>query len=133
MGAWGVGPFDNDDAADWLAEFSEDPSLESVRIALEAVTDLGDSDYLEITECGAAIAAAEIVAVHGRASIDLPEEVVAWVDEHEDNAAMELSELALCALARVKTDSEMESSWKDGAMRQEWIASVEELEGRVSR
>ena len=58
MGAWGTGPFDNDDAADWIYAV-EDGGVATVRSALRAVADDDDPD----SDIGAAgIAAAELVA-----------------------------------------------------------------------
>ena len=33
MGAWGPGHLDNDDAADWLADFEEEPTVAMVTSA----------------------------------------------------------------------------------------------------
>jgi hypothetical protein len=63
MGTWGFGPFENDDAADWLSELQDDQELPVVSAAFECV--MGEEaagEYLEVTDCCNAVAAAEIVA-----------------------------------------------------------------------
>ena len=55
MGAWSHGPFDNDDAADWLSELLEQDSMTMIVDAFCAVTrpanSEDDDDYIEIW-CG---------------------------------------------------------------------------------
>ena len=58
MGAWGVGIYDNDDAADWVAEL-EDGGLAVVSAALSTIV---DGDYVEAPEGARAVAAADVVA-----------------------------------------------------------------------
>ena len=54
MGAWGSGPFENDDAVDWVGELYEGGGLDTCRSALRvALTD----NYLEMYVGAAAIAA----------------------------------------------------------------------------
>ena len=53
MGAWRLGRFDNDDAANWLAEF-ERGGLAAVRVALSVVTTLKVTDALEAPEATSA-------------------------------------------------------------------------------
>ena len=60
MGAWGFGSFDNDDAADFLADATESGDLSLVRGALDNV--LTSTEYVEAPDASQAIAAAEIVA-----------------------------------------------------------------------
>ena len=55
MGAWGYLPFENDDALDWLEEL-EAGGADVVRSALAKAGDR----YVEATEGGVAIAAAEV-------------------------------------------------------------------------
>jgi Domain of unknown function (DUF4259) len=38
MGAWGAGPFENDDASDWVYELEEAPDLNFVRDVLSPTT-----------------------------------------------------------------------------------------------
>jgi hypothetical protein len=61
MGAWDIGPFDNDDAADWLYVLEESSDVSTIAAALGVITDIGDG-YLEAPDCSNALAAVEIVA-----------------------------------------------------------------------
>jgi hypothetical protein len=69
MGAWSSGPFDNDDAADFVGELCKMTPPEFVAAvlgdALLAVT-AGDG-YIEAPEMSRAVAAAAIVALFGGA------------------------------------------------------------------
>ena len=60
MGAWGVGPFENDDASDWVYQLEGAEDLELVRGTLEAAAN--PQGYLEAPTCSEALAAAEVVA-----------------------------------------------------------------------
>jgi hypothetical protein len=65
MGAWGNGPFDNDDAADFLGELGAVGDADAVSVvlgdALKAV--INNDDYIEAPEMSRAIAAAAVVAL----------------------------------------------------------------------
>ena len=98
MGASATGPFDNDDALDFIDDLAEAPGWRTVVQALDYVTK--QAGYLEAPEGAIAVAAAAIVAASvGGASI-LP-------DNHQDlksalGAAPEGAVvLARSALARV--------------------------------
>ena len=58
MGAWGVGIYENDDAADWSAEVG-DRGLAAVEAALVAAGSAGD---VESPDGSCALAAADVVA-----------------------------------------------------------------------
>src|SRR5258708_20240958 len=62
MSIWEPGPFENDDAADWVTEVEEDPGLELIEDALSEVADPAHVGYLEIPDGAIAVAAAELVA-----------------------------------------------------------------------
>lgn len=62
MSIWGIHPVENDDAADWIGEFLEEPSILTLNDAFDDVLGADEEDYLEITECANAVAASAIVA-----------------------------------------------------------------------
>lgn len=62
MSIWGSGIADNDDAADWLDDFVDEPSITALNDALDEVLGSSASDYVEVTEGAAAVVAAQIVA-----------------------------------------------------------------------
>ena len=81
MGAWGIGNFDNDDAADWVYELAESDGTDVLVAALEGATSEG---YLEAPVSCAALAAAEVVAaLLGNAGKALPDEVRKWVADND--------------------------------------------------
>lgn len=62
MGAWGYGPFDNDDAMDFIHELAE-RSGEVESVLREAMREAADGrDYLDRDQVSAAIVAACVVA-----------------------------------------------------------------------
>ena len=62
MSLWGPGPFENDDGADWFAEFRDEPQLESIRAALKEVAHPEHFGYHDVADGAEAIAAAEVLA-----------------------------------------------------------------------
>jgi hypothetical protein len=120
MGAWGWGPFDNDDAADWVGEFrgaDRDTGLRAVGAALRTVAEARPDDYLDAPEGTMAVAAAEVVAaVHGLDVLETSynEELLAWVATMQLPADGELVSLAVQALERVKgPESELADLWDE--------------------
>lgn len=133
MGAWGTGPFENDDAGDWSYELGEG-GIAYIRDTLETITTAHAEDYLEAPYCSNAIAAAEVVAaMKGSGLKDLPEEVTSWL-ETKPKAPPDLVKLAREAVSRLITDSELKDVW-DEALPEDaelWKASVDDLLKRLS-
>lgn len=132
MSAWEAGSFDNDDAADWASDFTDEPNKKLVESALEAVTDIGD-EYLEASESSTAIAAAEVVAaLQGAPHPNLPEELQASLSDSKITVDQNLIDLALKAIERIKTNSELKELWEEDDAS-EWLAAVNDLEERLRR
>lgn len=70
MGAWGVRPFENDDAADFLSELMDVPASERTQLLLAALTLPGG--YLEAPQASVAVAAAALVAAHNGMPVTEP-------------------------------------------------------------
>src|SRR5215471_16284248 len=133
MGAWGAGSFENDDASDWLADFCDSPNKQSIVDALAIVADIGTADYLEAPDCSVGIAAAELVAAQkGSPNPNLTGEATACVTRLE-SADANLPSLALKALERIKTNSELKELWDESETPSEWYASMSDLEARLRR
>ncbi len=131
MGTWGCGSFENDAASDWAAELTDQADLELVMDALTAAVQAGD-DYLEVDECHFAIAAAEVVAALRNApGADLPGEVADWVRQQNSAAERRAIDLALAAVQRVRTNSELQVLWAGSADADEWYAVLDNLEARL--
>ena len=128
MGAWGLLFDENDDAADWLGDFSDDPTWDAVDRAFGAAA---DPAYLEAPECCQALAAAEVVAAGiGRPSPRLEPEIAAWAQADAAGAA-DRRELARRALGRIRDESELQELWQDTDEIADWQASVDETLSRL--
>ena len=132
-GAWDVGPFDNDDALDWVWELKESTDLSVVEAALKSVTE--SSSYIEAPTATSAIAAAEVVAaLKGKPHAQLPEEVASWVKAHSLDGKEQLVELALQVTTRVQDsrDSELAQLWSDSEeLREAWVSGLSDLKQRL--
>lgn len=130
MGAWAEGSFGNDDALDWVEEFSA--------AGVPAITDAFDTapaPVLEAPDGSRIIAAAEVVAAaHGSPSPDLPE------DARERVMAMRteitkvpgLRQRAIQAVDRVVADSsELRQLWEEGDA-EPWLVLVRDLRARLA-
>jgi hypothetical protein len=130
VGAWGVGPFDNDDAGDWIWQLEEAEDLALVQGALETAAH-PDGD-LESSPSSEALAAAEVVAaLVGHPAPDLPDEVQNWVSAHPVTVSSDLRALALTAVERVASNSELQELWAESEEGGDWSKQVEELRGRL--
>jgi hypothetical protein len=142
MSIWGSGPFENDDAADWFAELLDKPRLEVIREALEEVSDPTHAGFIDVTNCGEAVAAAEILAEILGAPADepeLPEEeaelLKADLQAMGLPAQQRLLEQALTAVDLIVNDEEHSelrqilNADTDGLPR--WIAAMNDLQGRL--
>lgn len=141
MGAWDVGAFDNDDALDWITELEQTSDSTLIISTFEDVTQLERDEYLEAPECCRALAAAEIVASckgHGTSSL-LPR-AGKWIDTYSSTIdAVPLVPLAIGAIKRIKSDSELRELWDEsidgGApeLAESWHKAVADLEERLKR
>jgi hypothetical protein len=131
MGAWGSGPFDNDDASDWVYELEGADDLSLCRDALEEAALV--SGYLDVGEGTKALAAAEVVAAAaGRRGSDLPEDVDAWLDTIRPEPTPDDLALARRAVERVKgNDSELAELWAESDASTEWLGLVDNLLKRL--
>jgi hypothetical protein len=113
MGAWGPGPFDNDDAADFvdgLDGLNGDERRVALHEALAAAAE--EAGYLDADPASCAVAAAALVAG----------------GEHGD-----LGELAERALVRVLgDDSELAALWASETGDDPWTAEIAKLRQALS-
>jgi hypothetical protein len=131
MGAWANGPFDNDDALDFVDDLAEAPGWRTVVQALDHVTK--QAGYLEAPEGSIAVAAAAIVA----ASVG---DVTILPDNHRElktalGAPPEgVVALARSALARVVAPaSELDELWQEGDDHDAWLAQIAALQSTLSK
>lgn len=132
MGVWGIRNFENDDAIDWVAELERSEDVSVIEEALRFVTEGGD-EYVEAPEACRALAAAEVVAaLNGASSPDLPGKIRWWINRHPAGD-QSLSRLALRAVKRVKTASELKELWDESENAAEWYGVIRDLEARLKR
>ena len=129
MGAWGTGPFDNDDASDWVYGL-EDGGISTVESALSEA--LEASDLKGPTDRNA-IAAGEVVAAalgHPRAA--LTESVLELAAGLEGSVTADHVARARSAAERVLSGSELADLWGESGDAAEWRASVHDLIRRLA-
>jgi hypothetical protein len=130
MGAHGHGPFDNDDAMDWVAELADADDESVLAEAFEAVS-LDEDEDVDATDASVAVAAAEVVAaLLDQPADELPEEVWEFV-ERQRGVKPSLVKLARKAVTRVLKDSELRSLWEDSDDFEAWKDSLEDLLSRL--
>ena len=134
MGAWGAGSFENDDAADWLAAFCDEPDKTLIVNALTRVSEMSPDDYLEAPDCCAGIAAAEIVAaLKGSPGNDLSEEAKSCMSQLKFAGDQKLTNIALTAMERIRTNSELKELWDESESPDEWYEAMGALVDRLER
>ncbi len=135
MGAWGSGPFENEDAQDWALDLKDaaEEGTSFVEDYLQRVAHWPADDYLEAPEGSIALAAAEVVAaLKGKAAGELPAEVSQWLQGRPAPDAG-LVKLATAAVARTMTNSELADIWEDADPEegQAWKAHCTSLQRRL--
>ena len=130
MGAWGINIFENDDAADWIGEFCDEPD-KSCLLRLLILSNIGD-DYLEVPESSVALAAAEVVAaLLEKPSASLPDDAKECVGKLKFKPNEKLLSAARKAVERVKTNFELKELWDESDDAAQWQATVEDLAARL--
>ena len=131
MAAWAPGPFDNDEAADFIEDLTEAPAWRTVLQMLEHVTQ--QAGYLEAPEGEIAVAAAAIVAAAVGPIEILP-------DSHRDlKAALGAPpegarQMARNALTRVVAPaSELDELWQEGDDHDTWLTQIAALQTTLSK
>lgn len=137
MGAWDVGPFDNDAAADFAGDLTDASPEDRPQLIREALTTAADNtEYLDNADACAAIAAAAIVASQ---QPDGPEvDSVYGPDFLTDGGSIELPEdyvdLAVRAIARVlDEESEWRDLWEEADSLDEAVAALEPIRAALNR
>jgi hypothetical protein len=127
MGAWGIGHFDNDDALDYVALLIKSGGISLLIRSLETVI---QGDVVATYECTEALAAAEVVAaLHGSPG-ELPEEAIEWVSKTDKPKDEHLKKLAIQAVQKIATSSELKDLWAESDDDESW---GEEIQGLLKR
>lgn len=114
MGAWDYTTLGNDGAQDLLTEFNKARDVSVLENALDTVSTLSETDYLEAPEAERAIASAELIKT-------ITETELKAVD------TLHLKQKAHSALSRILRNSELKELWAESPDYDNWVKSVEAL------
>ena len=132
MGAWGTGPFDNDDASDWVWTLDEASDTGPLQGRLASVVDLGEKEYLESPDCSEAIAAAAVVGMLNTGSTSHDDESVAgFLKRCSTRPGRELLTIALAALDRIQSRSELQELWQETDDFQSWQSELQTIRNQL--
>lgn len=133
MGAWAEDAFGNDTACDWAGDFSENPSLDTVKSAIDCVVE--SEEYLESDEACEGLVACEIVArlkVNWGEKSAYSEEIDKWVESMNTQPGVELVAAAEKAINRILDEnSELQELWDEDGENEKWHSEMNELLARV--
>ena len=125
MGAWGVGPFSNDEAADFVGDLADADGSEA-RATLLRVLQLPPDEYVELPDACTAIAAAALVAIRQGYTPPDGGELATTVEFEADP---ELRRASAMALRRVRdADSEWAELWDEAGELPEATGVLEDIE-----
>ena len=136
MGAWGIGTFDNDDAADLLLDY-EDGGVAVIVDVFSAVRSGSDAGYLEADIGSMGLAAAEIVATsNDKPQAGMDEDIRNSIRVHEADiqALKGGAEAALVTVQMVSANenkSELYELWLEADNLNAWLAVVDDLKTRL--
>lgn len=129
MGTWGIGSFENDDAADFMIDLLDSGDLSLVREVLDNV--LTSTEYVEAPDATLAIVGAEIVAAaRGRPTLAAQQEegLADWVARIRPTVDADLTARARESLTRILADhSELRELWEETDDAKAWQATVMDL------
>jgi hypothetical protein len=135
MGAWGDGPFDNDDASDWAYGFDGLDEAAGLQVVADALELGPPGEDVGAPEGANAVAAAAVVTwMRDPATIpDSPygEAAATWVRTARPTPSGELLAAALAALDHVRSDrSELAELWAESDDAA-WSNSLTQIEARL--
>lgn len=128
MGTWGYGPFDNDDAMDFLGALQQGDGDATAEVSEEF--ELPDFDeYLEAPGAARAIAAAALVAIaHSGAELGQPPEAAKLLAARPLDTSQNVRSAAAAALMRVfSDDSELPELWEREQQTDEFAATIDRI------
>jgi len=123
MGDWGLGPFDNDNAADWVYTLESD-GVAAIAVALDL-----DAGHVDAPAASEAVAAAAVVGLVIGLTVESTEaEVDDWVASADVEEVAAFLPAAAIALDRVLADSELAELHRE-AGNDDWRQQVAALRG----
>ena len=132
MGAWGVGPFENDTASDFVLDLLDaDGGLAELRSTLGHAS-ASAPEELEAPLCEASIAAAALVAL-GRGALvgQASDRASEWGQRYGHELAVDDVELAIAAARMVVACSGLRELWDESPSAAEWHAAIGRLLGSL--
>ncbi|MFC8720430.1 DUF4259 domain-containing protein [Kitasatospora sp. NPDC057198] len=128
MGAWDIGHFDNDTAADFGGELDDaapEQRAELLRATLAEAAEVTADDYLDSDVAVPALAAAALVASHCSGGEPV---TTAYGPKQPLPPLAELRPLAAAAVRRVLAEeSELAELWDETELSADWRAAVARL------
>lgn len=133
MGAWGVGSFENDGAADFVYEVEAAPAITTLRRALDVVAGVvAAGDYLDALYCEPACAAAEfIAALHNRDPSTLSPGAAEIFPRVTGTPSADDLNRARAVVERIMSDSELAELFAESDSYDDWIAAMTGLRARL--
>lgn len=112
MGTWGIEPFENDTAADWVWDLEEATSVEPLVTALAVGPAYIDADVGVLAVCAAHLLAA--VRDPGRV-VEIPEDLLGFLKQHRPALLTIDPAPAIAVLKRIldEDDSELAQLWQE--------------------
>jgi hypothetical protein len=134
MSILGNSNFDDESAADFLADFNEAPGEVALLEALAPAADAAeDQEYLEADVAGPALAAAEIVAaLAGKPFPNFPADLLRQLETLDISDLEELQELAVQAVTAAAQDSEVRAQAAASSTLNDWLNAQQELLQRLA-
>jgi hypothetical protein len=130
MGAWGIGPFDSDSAADWCRRFDDSDASDRSGLINGTFATAQRADALDIDTCAEIVAAATVVAtlLHGGDALPLGPESLGEIADFE--VTDDVRSAAISALGRVvDPDSEWSQLWAESDSLDEALAGIDRVVG----
>lgn len=135
MGTWGSGPFDDDTASDFVADYFDAPQLSTFQRAFDDINHA--KGYIEAPEATMAVAGAAMISIAiGRGTWQIP----AISDAEEEHRISQLQSLApiptnlresaVQAVKAVLANSELRELWleeEEDEAANEWIGEMKLL------
>jgi hypothetical protein len=133
MGAWGAGPFDNDDAGDFADAVAGKGGLAAIDVVFDQVL---AAEYVEAPVASEAIAGAEILAMlAGRPDekVEYPESINEWsTAAHRAPSSSQIGKVRKVLDRILAPKSELLELWEDSDESEAWKASLEDIKRRLA-
>lgn len=112
MGTWGIEPFENDTAADWVWDLEEATTIEPLTTALAVGPAYIDADVGVLAVCAAHLLAA--ARDPGRV-VEIPEDLLEFLKKHRPALLAIDPQPAVAVLKRIldEDDSELAQLWQE--------------------